>query len=210
MRRRSSWIRAVIIILAMLWVSSSSYVTAFHLQMPQQYDFIPYPLRIKPGTNGDGGISFAPPIMPTNPPSKILTYPLKLTIPSQLGYSGDYISEPLNSSWTVDAVVEGTSRPAILTANYCRGQIAYVTNQLAPQHELIYDLFAWHFGGLQNRTIKVAVMTESTVPPEQILSYWNDSFRAVERLAKENRTNWNIQYKTLGAFELEDSDLKSF
>ncbi len=185
---------------------------SFYGQISRQYDFIPFKLRVRPGTNGDGGISFAPGIMPTNPQNPILKSPLSLTSPGDLGTSGDLITDWDTSNWATLAVVDGRSTPAILAANYGEegGQVAYVTNQLAPFPKLVYDLLAWHFDGSQNRTIKIAVMIESMVPPEQILNDWDGCFQEVATLASENRTSWNIQYSRIRVFQLNNLDLNRF
>jgi hypothetical protein len=174
-------------------------------QVPRSYQFMPYPIKALPGTNGDEGFSYPPGIVQSVPPHKITNSALNLTR-EDLGWSGDYIETPLNASWQVVGVVENSTHPAIVAANFSKGHIAYVTNQLVVYPRLVYNVLAWHFGHLPNETINIALMIDSTNPPEQNLTSWYDCFGTAQKIG---RTQFRLANLTFNVEEIHQFDLNN-
>jgi len=190
-------------LLPLIILTSTSFLYAFRGQVARSYDFLPY-VKIRPGTNGDGGISYPPAIVVNGTHGHpILNSSLDLER-IDLGWSGDLITDWNRSEWQVVAVVENrNSTPAIIAANQGKGHIVYATNQLAPYERLVYNILAWHFDAreLGNRSINVSVMID--VPPGQILDDWEKCFNRTEHLrSKENPT------MHVNQFELREEDLR--
>lgn len=198
--KRSIFYIGVLIAIFLLssWVS-------FYGQIPRDYDFLPYDLRVKAGTNGDGGLAYPPGMIPADPQHPILTSPLPLGR-HDLGWSGDLIVEWARD-WEVVAVVEGTTgTPAILAANYGAGHIVYVTNQLAPHEKLVYNILGWHFGTLRQRAARMAVMID--VPLGQILDDWDRCFNAVQQIGSDE--SLSVQSERIHQYQLNQEDLDNF
>lgn len=209
--RDSRWL--IILILPLVAFPILSILIPYTMVIPRSYGFLPYDLKIRPGTNGDGGLSAPPGIVPTDPPNPILNYPRNLTAPGELGWSGDLIVDFDRSAWTVVAVVENTSPPipAIIAADYSQGHIVYVTHQLARDggEELVYNILVWYLSD-RNKPIKVAVMIDSTEVPEQILNDWERCFSRVIQIGNETKVPLDVQEKRISQYELNGQDLSRF
>ncbi|MFI5449672.1 MAG: hypothetical protein ACHQ03_07905 [Candidatus Bathyarchaeia archaeon] len=173
----------------------------------RQFDFIPYSLRIAPGTNGDGTLADPPGILPNKTlPTSFLSWPMPLTTSVDLGWSGDRIVSLDRSKWTIVGVTDDTNDPAIVAANYTKGHIVYVTDQLAPQHQLVFNILAWYSN--RSKPVRVALMIDSIEPtPEQRLDDWGDCFSDFAKLANESHVSLNVVYHQIRQYDLVDSEL---
>jgi len=195
----------------LLLIVVGTYVCSYNAHIGRNnFSFIPYYLKVKPGTNGDGTLSDPPGIVP-NGTRSFLDWPFGLTTPGDLGGSGDWIVDWDRSRWTVVGVVDDSpGTPAILAANYTDGHVVYVTNQLAPQHKLVYNIIAWYFPDRGTKRINVAVMIDSTDPataPEQVLNDWESCFSEFASLSKDRNVLVNVNETRIRQYALNDKDL---
>jgi len=173
------------------------------------YDFIPYYLKLKHGTNGDGQLTTLPGLEKIRFGDTFLEWTLHLNT-GELGWSGDYIDDWDRSKWTTVAVVhEKSSQPAILAANYSKGHIVYVTNQLAPQCNLTYNIMAWYFSA-HTTPVRVALMTDSSDPPEQNLDDWYSCFGEFGRLNGNGKAMIELSWVNIRQYELTTEILQRF
>jgi len=204
LRKHMLGISFIVIVLVSWWYP-------YFGQLSRNYAFVPYGLNVNPGPTGDGGLSYPPAaVPPPGPPHKILTGPLPLQ-QHDLGWAGDYITYYDPEKWEVVAVVENRPQtPAMLAANYGLGQIVYVTNQLAPHENLVYNILAWHFNStLRNTVIKVALMID--VPPGQILNDWEDCFSRVQNIGRAKSGNVTVSVTRIEQYALaDDAYLRQF
>jgi len=82
------------------------------MMVNRNYQVIRYNLQLRRSTNGDGGLSYPPGIVPNDAiQNSFVNCPLKLDGPSELGWSGDQIVDFDCAAWMVVGVVGGTNPP---------------------------------------------------------------------------------------------------
>ena len=200
------WVRAVFLIISLaifwriffLWTSKA---------IGSQYDFLPYNLKIYPGTIGDGSRGMASPVAVhiVNTSHPVVTSPIKLR-DEDLGWAGDFVAEYDKEYWHVIACAGDTVFPAVLECEYGKGRIVYVSNSLTPYPNLVYNIFKWHIGCRPMTSLNVAVMVD--VPPLQSTESWRECFATVNKIS--GYSNMTISEKYISSFNLNYDTLKNY
>ena len=195
------------IILATSWVVVFS-LGVLNAQTPDKYDFLPYLLKVFPGTNGDGtsGEKLPPGCRIVDVMHPFVSTPFKLRN-SDVGWAGDLVLDYDKAMWTVIAVADDTRSPALITAQFGSGQIVYISNPLYEFDGLVYNMLYWK-EGTSNTSLNIAIMTD--VPQGIDPKVWDGTFDKINHYPIERSTRIAVTWSYIHAYELNSDDLSEY